>query len=102
MKLRILGESRGSYWVATCLEFNLVTEGKDFPEACDRMNDALEGYLKVVFDTDDPLSIPSLIKRPAPRSKFWKFAIAERLHRLRSLKADFLNPPRFSLHAQMA
>lgn len=90
--LRLLAEKKKDYWLATCLELNLMAIGNTSEEALAGLKDAILGYLEAVFDTDDKLSVPKLLDRPAPISKRLLFLYTYHRHRLKKWKAETFNP----------
>lgn len=98
MNLKILGERKKDYWIATCLEFNLVAQGRTFEDACKSLEDAISSYIETVFDTEDALSIPDLLYRPAPMSKRIRFWIVWKCQQIDRWKAAMIHP-RIPVHA---
>lgn len=92
MDLHVLGENKKKYWVATCLEFNLVAQGRTFDEALKSLEDAIEGYVQTVFNTDDALSIPDLLHRPAPLSKRLLYHIVKSWSQVGKWEATSMHP----------
>ena len=92
MDLRLLCEKEGRQWIATCLELNLYAQAETSQKALQELEIAIEGYLKTVFDTDDVLSIPELLNRPAPWSKFLKYWIAEKVAYLDAWRIQLFHP----------
>jgi Uncharacterized conserved protein len=91
--LRLLAERKKGYWLATCLELDLMAIGKTPSEAFDGLKEAIEGYLETVCDTDDPLSARHLLDRPAPLSKKFWFHLTLHSQRLRNWwKAETFHP----------
>ncbi len=90
MYLRILAEKKKGYWLATCLELNIMAMGKSPEEAVCSLQDAIYGHIKAVLKTDDKLSIPRLLNRPAPLSKRAMFYIAHKIHLFKKWKTSFL------------
>jgi predicted RNase H-like HicB family nuclease len=52
-------------WIAHCIDLDLWAAGKSIEDARSSMEDAVRGYLTVVFDTKDRASIPRLLRRRA-------------------------------------
>ncbi len=102
MMLRILGEKKDNYWIATSLEFNIVAQGDSFKEAVSSLEDALKGYLETVFDTDDALSIPELLYRPAPWKKRIMFFIGNKLIQCNKFRAQLISSPKYRTVLQAA
>ncbi|MBP9706778.1 MAG: hypothetical protein KBD78_03990 [Oligoflexales bacterium] len=99
MDIRILGEKKNGYWIATCLEFNLVAQGDTFEKAVIDLRDAIKGYLTTVFDTDDALSIPDLLYRPAPLYKRILFFLIVKIKEFKNFKTA-LEHPKFNPSSQ--
>lgn len=53
-------------WIAKCIDLDLVTEEDSLPVAKKSLEEAIEGYIETVLDTEDKESIPRLLQRKAP------------------------------------
>ena len=53
-------------WVAHCIDLDLWASSSSPYGAKKSLEDAIQGYLEVVFDTKDDASIPRLLRRRAP------------------------------------
>lgn len=92
LRLRLLAEKHEDKWFATCIDLYMVSEGKTSDEAFESLKEMLIDHIQVVLETDDPLSIPSMLNLPAPLSIRLKFRIAEIFHIWKSLKINFYRP----------
>lgn len=102
MELKVLAEKKSGYWIATCLELNIVVQADTPQKLLSKMGDALDGYVRAVTETDDALSIPSLMNRPAPMSKFFKFWLASKIRQYHNWKATFIDPPHIAIAPKAA
>lgn len=97
--LRLLAEKKKGYWLATCLELNIMVVGDTPKAAFQNLKEAIEGYLDAVFDTEDRLSIPALLNRPAPLSKRLRFIFGGHFDRMFAwLRTEFFDPMSFKHH----
>jgi hypothetical protein len=68
-------------WIGECIDLDIIVEAKTSEQAQRELNDAVFGYLKVVFSSDD---VKGLIPRPSP--------LGHRiLYRLNCLRAALTN-----------
>lgn len=57
---------RPDRWVAHCVDWDLWAVGPTPDKARASLENAITGYARAVFDTDDRASIPALLGRRAP------------------------------------
>lgn len=50
-------------WFGLCIDFNIGAEADTPEELKSKMGEFIESYLETVFDTEDPDSIPYLLRR---------------------------------------
>jgi len=56
-------------WLAECIDLDLAAVGAT-PEAAEQsLREAVVGYIQQVLDTDEPSSVPALLRRRAPWSQ---------------------------------
>lgn len=53
-------------WIAKCIDLDLATEEDTFQEARRSLEEAIEGYIETVLDTEDKESIVRLLQRKSP------------------------------------
>lgn len=97
MEFRLLGEKKLDHWIVTCLELNLVAQGTTDNDAFDAIREAIGSYLKTVFDTDDILSIPEMLDRPAPLSVHIKFWIVNKISKFHNWRIQLFRPSSLKL-----
>ncbi len=64
--LRCYGYRTNGIWSALCLDFNIAVEAETPEQLKAKMKDMIESYIETVLDTDDDVSVPSLMMRKAP------------------------------------
>ena len=65
--LRCYGYKFGNNpFVGVCIDLNIAVQAQTPHELKKKMNEAIKSYFETVFDTEDKLSIASLIFRRAP------------------------------------
>lgn len=57
---------RDARWVAHCIDLDLWAVGKSAHDARHSLEDAINGYVETVLDTEDEESVVPLLRRRAP------------------------------------
>jgi hypothetical protein len=77
-------------WYGVCVDLNIAAEAGSKDEMLEKIGDMVKSYLEAVIDTDDPDSIPHLLKRPAPLKDWVAYYLIKLLISISNLRDNFV------------
>jgi len=86
------------YFLAVCIDLNLVVQGKTIEEALHSLKDAIEGYLEEI--SENPQLYKETIPRKSPRSFYFQYYWAYINTFCRKLLKSFKIPLRIKQHQE--
>ncbi len=84
---------KNGIWYGLCIDLDIAVEAKSSEHLKNRMNMAIESYIKTVIDTNDKKSIPALLNRRAPlknRFTYYYISLASFIIKLKFKPSNFI------------
>jgi hypothetical protein len=88
IRLRCVTFRSGGSFVAECIDLDITAEGATEKAAISGLQDAMQGYLSVVFDGQDKADTRGLIPRPSPWSHRVRYQLESAKDIVRAIFTD--------------